>query len=61
MIGMAMIRAMGTDQDALQGDGAEGPDHEQRAVGEVDHAQRAEDQRQAQSDQGICRSLVQAV
>ena len=37
------------------------PQHEQRAVREVDHAQRAEDERQAQRDQRVGGALLQAV
>ena len=48
-------------QDALQRNGAEGADHEKRAMGEVDHPQRAEDQGQTEGDQRIGRALVEAV
>ncbi len=40
---------------------AEGAEHEQRAMGEVDDAQRAENQGQAQGDQRIGPAFVQAV
>ena len=48
-------------QDLLKGDGAEGAEHEQRAMGEVDHAQRAEDQGQAERDQRVGAALVEPV
>ena len=48
-------------EEALQRHGAEGAEHEQRAMGEVDDAERAEDQRQAQRDQRIGRALVEPV
>ena len=41
-------------QDAVQRHGAECTDHEERAVGEVNNAKCAEDQRQTQCDQRIC-------
>ncbi len=48
-------------EDAAEGDGAERAQHEERAVGEVDHAKRAEDQRQAEGDERIGAALVEAV
>jgi len=48
-------------QNTLQRDGAECANHEQRAVGKVDHAQRPKDQCQAKGDQRICRALVESV
>ena len=60
-------RLLGIENDAFQieqlveGDGAEGAQHEQRAMGEVDDAERSEDQREPQRDQRIGAALVQPV
>jgi hypothetical protein len=52
---------VGERQDPGERDGTECADHEQRAVGEVDHAQSAKDQCQAQGNQRIGAALVQTV
>ena len=52
---------MAQRQKTAEGHGAEGADHEKRAVGEVHHAEGAENQRQAKGDQRIGGSLVEAV
>ena len=58
---------LGIDDDAfeieqlVEGDGAEGAQHEQRAMREVHHAERSEDQGQAQRDQRIGAALVEPV
>ena len=60
--GDALVLDLGREgQELLKGDGAERAEHEQRAVGEVDDAERPEDQRQAERDQGVGAALVEAV
>ena len=61
-VGLGGIDRDGLERDEVaEGDGAEGAQHEQRAVGEVDDAERAEDQRQAERDQRVGAALVEAV
>ena len=48
-------------EDLLQRHRAEGPDHEQRPMGEVHDTKSAEDECQAQCDQRIGRALVEPV
>jgi len=48
-------------QQGLDGDGTERAQHEQRAMGKVDDAQRAENDREAKGDQGVGAPLVQTI
>ncbi len=45
----------------LHADGAEGAEHEQRAMSEVDDAKRAEDKRQAESNERVGPAFVETV
>ena len=45
----------------MEGDGAEGAQHEEGAVREVDDSERAKDQRQAQGNEGVGAAFVQTV
>ena len=48
-------------EQALQRHRAESADHEERAMREVHDTERAEDERQPESDQGVGAALVQTV
>ncbi|KIN66666.1 hypothetical protein Z948_366 [Sulfitobacter donghicola DSW-25 = KCTC 12864 = JCM 14565] len=52
---------MAQGQETAKCHGAEGADHEQSTVGEVNHPQGAEDERQTKGNQRIRRTLVEAV
>ena len=60
--GLGGVDRDGFERDQVaEGDGAEGAEHEQRAMREVDDAEGAEHQCQPERDQRVGAALVEAV